>query len=279
MTRPDLVEFEHASTPFEAKVIAAVLAAADIPAFIDGEQLTDEFAAAQRLMNLRGTTIMVPAAAADRARAAIEAARAAGRAIAEDAHAADAADRTAEASPSLGGMPGDSGAPGLWTVLLGLGFVISTIGWISSSRAAPEDPLYRTQIKSDGVLTILRATGNLRWAQVDADGDGIYEEVAVFDRDGREIDRSFDLDGDGFIERCTLLAPDGKAVQELRDTDSDGRVDQWIQFDPNPARGWRSIRTDPNGDGHFERREIQRKDGSIVLVEIDRFERGFVREN
>ena len=79
MADNDLVPLEHASTPFEATVIAGVLTSAGIPAYIDGSLLTDEFVSAQRLMNLRGTTVTVPATQLDAARQALKAAREAGK--------------------------------------------------------------------------------------------------------------------------------------------------------------------------------------------------------
>lgn len=49
-----------ANTPAQAKVYVAMLMAEGIPARIDGETLTDEFAASRRLMNLMSTKVMVP---------------------------------------------------------------------------------------------------------------------------------------------------------------------------------------------------------------------------
>ena len=57
-----------AATPAQAQVLVALLRAEGIPARIEGESLTDEFAASRRLMNLLGVKIMVPAASVVRAR-------------------------------------------------------------------------------------------------------------------------------------------------------------------------------------------------------------------
>ena len=55
-----------ASTPAQAKIFVAMLAAEGIPARVDGDSLVDEFAASQRLMNLVGTRVMVPTSALQR---------------------------------------------------------------------------------------------------------------------------------------------------------------------------------------------------------------------
>lgn len=57
-----------ANTPEQAKVFVATLMAAGIPARIEGENLTDEWAASRRLMNLLGTRVMVPTKCVEQAR-------------------------------------------------------------------------------------------------------------------------------------------------------------------------------------------------------------------
>ena len=79
----DLVKLKVAKSPFEAKVVAGVLLDAGIPAFIEGQSLTDEFAMSQRLMNLQGVTIMVPRDRVDDAHEALAAAKEAGRRLGE----------------------------------------------------------------------------------------------------------------------------------------------------------------------------------------------------
>jgi hypothetical protein len=56
-----------ASTPAQAKMFVAMLAAEGIPARVDGDSLADEVASSQRLMNLVGTRVMVPNSALQRA--------------------------------------------------------------------------------------------------------------------------------------------------------------------------------------------------------------------
>lgn len=56
-----------ATTPAQAKMFVAMLAAEGIPARVDGDSLADEVASSQRLMNLVGTRVMVPTSALQRA--------------------------------------------------------------------------------------------------------------------------------------------------------------------------------------------------------------------
>jgi hypothetical protein len=56
-----------ASTPAQAKVFVAMLRAEGIPARVDGDTLTDEFATSRLLLNLSGTRVMVPTTSLARA--------------------------------------------------------------------------------------------------------------------------------------------------------------------------------------------------------------------
>lgn len=68
MSTPIEAVARTANTPEQAKVYVAMLMAEGIPARIDGDSLTDEFAASRRLMNLMGTKVMVPTQSLARAR-------------------------------------------------------------------------------------------------------------------------------------------------------------------------------------------------------------------
>lgn len=61
-----------AASPAQAKVFVAMLQAEGIPARVDGDDLVDEFAAAQRLMNLMGTRVLVPTSALAEAQAILQ---------------------------------------------------------------------------------------------------------------------------------------------------------------------------------------------------------------
>jgi hypothetical protein len=67
MSPNDPVVVRTASTPSQAKVFVALLQAEGIPAYIEGDSLTDEFAASRRLMNLLGVNVLVPASERERA--------------------------------------------------------------------------------------------------------------------------------------------------------------------------------------------------------------------
>ena len=92
----DLVDLK-AATPFEAQVIAGVLRDAGVPAYVEGQQLTDEFAMSQTLMNLQGVRIKVPKRDLERAREALAAARRAGERLAQEE--SDGPDDGGEAPP------------------------------------------------------------------------------------------------------------------------------------------------------------------------------------
>lgn len=72
---PDLVELMTAKTPGEAQIIAGVLAGSDIPTYVPGGQLTDEFAMSQQLLGLQSVIIRVRSSDVERARQALAEAR------------------------------------------------------------------------------------------------------------------------------------------------------------------------------------------------------------
>lgn len=81
---PQVVTLEIAHSPFEAQVIVGVLQEANIPAYISGQVLTDEFAMSQALMNLAQVEIQVPRSKLGEARAVLAAARRSGEDMDED---------------------------------------------------------------------------------------------------------------------------------------------------------------------------------------------------
>lgn len=80
----ELVDFHQARSPWDARIIAAIMADAGIPAFVAGGLLTDEFAMSQQLMNLQGVQVRVPRDRLEEAQAALAAAREAGKQLSED---------------------------------------------------------------------------------------------------------------------------------------------------------------------------------------------------
>jgi hypothetical protein len=99
---PEPVLFTTARNPFEARLIAAILRDADIPVFIEGELLTDEFAMSQRLLNLQGVGLMVPENRVEEATQALAAAREAGKLL-----EAEAGEAEAQGGAAAGGGAGD----------------------------------------------------------------------------------------------------------------------------------------------------------------------------
>lgn len=73
-----LVDVLRARTHEEALVVSALLRHAGIPVYVGGSLLQDEFAAAQRIMNLQAIVISVPRSRRLEADAVIEGARRAG---------------------------------------------------------------------------------------------------------------------------------------------------------------------------------------------------------
>lgn len=67
MNEPISTVVKVASTPDQAKVYVAMLEAEGIPAFIDGNSSTDEFAMSQRMLNVSDVRVLVPTEAFERA--------------------------------------------------------------------------------------------------------------------------------------------------------------------------------------------------------------------
>lgn len=89
---PRLVDAFRAGNPYEARIVAGVLADAGITSWIQGALLADEFAMSQALMNLQQVTIQVHEADLEPARAAIARARRAADAEAPHDRTPDAPD-------------------------------------------------------------------------------------------------------------------------------------------------------------------------------------------
>lgn len=79
-----LVELLRAKTPFEARIIAAVLGNAGIPSWVDDGTRLDEFSITQSMMNLQQVAVRVRSTDLDAARTAIAEAKKAGAEMSED---------------------------------------------------------------------------------------------------------------------------------------------------------------------------------------------------
>lgn len=76
---PDVVDLVVAKTPMEAQVIAGVLRDAQIPTYVSGGQLTDEFAMSQQVLGLQNVTVRVRSTDVESAKRALAEAREAGK--------------------------------------------------------------------------------------------------------------------------------------------------------------------------------------------------------
>lgn len=92
-----VVTIRSASTPFEARIFAAVLEGAGIPCYVDSGLLNDEFAMSQQLMNQLGVRVRVPAALRQEAEEVLTAAAPDDEELAAEAMAATPEESTADA--------------------------------------------------------------------------------------------------------------------------------------------------------------------------------------
>ncbi len=88
-----LVDFYRARSPWDARIIAAIMADAGIPAFVANSLLTDEFALSQQLMNLQGVCVRVPSDRLADARKALASARQAGEMLDENSDTGEREDQ------------------------------------------------------------------------------------------------------------------------------------------------------------------------------------------
>jgi hypothetical protein len=86
------VELVVLPNEFIAEVLVGMLRDEGIAAFVQGEQLQDEFAFSQRLLGNLGTRVFVHPSRVEEARKVLAAARAAGRLADEEGGAEDAAE-------------------------------------------------------------------------------------------------------------------------------------------------------------------------------------------
>lgn len=79
-----LVVLMIAESPEEAQVVAALLRARDVPVYIGGAELLDEFGTTQRALGLGSVKIEVPEDHLERAREVLDAARREGERIPDE---------------------------------------------------------------------------------------------------------------------------------------------------------------------------------------------------
>jgi len=82
-SEPDLVVVKHLSDPASAKLVAQILLARNIPAFVNGAELLDEFAVSQMMLGNVACDVQVPREYEEQAKTVLAAAKKAGKHLAE----------------------------------------------------------------------------------------------------------------------------------------------------------------------------------------------------
>lgn len=221
----DLVTLTTARSPAEAQIVAAVLRSADIPAYIGGSMLADEFAVSQRMLNVASVKVQVRRDQLPAAEAALAAARDVDPAELERAALAAAPDPDAR---PVAAIPVVDRGPRVATVLLGGLCAVFAVLWLSTLRAAEQhgaSPLFTAAPTEHGWRYQWRDTGNTAIMTFDRNRNGIDEETRFHDRAGRRFAVSVDADENGIIERSEQHFADG-TVHVWIDTDGDALLDR-----------------------------------------------------
>jgi len=225
-SHPKLVEFRMAKSPFEAKIIAAVLDDAGIPAFVASGMLADEFALSQRMMNLQGVKVQVAEENLEKAEAALAAAKRSGEELLKDVDTDDGAD-DADVPPPADGPPAGGGKTSAWAAMFAIVAITFGYLWIDSRASyarATRDLLRTTEQTGDGVAQRWKHNGELAMYCVDADRDGLFEEQRFYNRDGVHWSTTFDVDENGMME--LVVEVDGEGTIKWYDTDQDGTFER-----------------------------------------------------
>lgn len=271
----DLVPFRIARTPFEARVIAAVLEAAGIPASTPDGLLADEFATSQRLMNLQNVRVLVPRARLADAEAALREARAVGEGL--DDEFEPVADAKGELESLAPRGPAAPAKPryGL-TLALAAASVVFFIAWLEAradrESLAGATPLW-TVDRIGPAVEYRRGDGTLALRSTDRESDGVVERHEQFDRSGRLASRALDADQNGEFETIESFDREGRLTARTSDADGDGR----LEAVHHPAEGGiETVFLDPDGAGRYPVLELREADGRLRLRQELDPQRGFV---
>lgn len=271
----DLVPFRIARTPFEARVIAAVLESAGIPTVLPDGMLADEFASSQRLMNLQNVRVLVPRARLAEAEEVLKEARRIGAELEPDAELVSEGEEPGETLAPVSAARPPKSRTGL-AVLFAITTVVFFVSWLE--ERAPLGPIDSGSriwgIRGTETTTeCVRRDGTLANRSVDADRDGVLERQESFDRSGAIVTRSLDMDQNGDVERLEAFDRDGKLTSISIDDDGDGRFELIRQA---RTGGGEVVFLDTDGSQRFAVLEIRAPDGTVrVRQELDP-ERGFV---
>jgi hypothetical protein len=264
-----------ARTAAEAQVVLALLRREGIEAYMGGQALTDEFAASQRLLGLQGTEIAVRDEDLLRAQAVL--------AEAKRKAQASGSDDAGEASTPTAGPPqarGPTGRAGAWIVagVAVAAAVVLLFMWLEMKRelglmrASSAGRKTRTTIEENGTRTVWKDTNRLASTTLDADHDGVPEQVTYYDRAGAKYLVATDVDRSGWPERREQFR-DGRLTAELVDEDENGCSERMTTWWPD---GSSCVWTDFDQDGAWDRRELYDGSGLLKLAQKDHELQGFV---
>lgn len=228
-SHPKLVEFRMAKSPFEAKIIAAVLDDAGIPAFVASGMLADEFALSQRMMNLQGVKVQVAEENLEKAEEALAAAKRSGEELMNDVDVGDGEDGgdKSDVPPPGDGPPAGGGKTSAWAALFAIVAITFGYLWIDSKAAharATRDLLRFGEETDDGFASRWKHNSELAIYQVDANHDGLFEEARYYNRDGVHWATTFDADQNGMAE--LIVEVDGDGTIKWYDADQNGILER-----------------------------------------------------
>jgi hypothetical protein len=243
MSQPLSSVVRVATTPGQAKVFVALLQAQGIPAYVEGDSLTDEFAASRRLLNLIGTEVKVPTASLERAREILTSVESDPAELEQQALAA--ADGEVPIPPP---PPQPPPVHSRWPLVLAISAAVVFLGlWLATleARASERSPWFdhfEVQGTEWGIREIRLSDRRLLRSTEDRNRNGIWERVLMHGHDGRVVVTLDDENEDGVIERsvetydgltATWIDPDGNGrFDEGRVTDSQNRLLQTISWQP-----------------------------------------------
>jgi hypothetical protein len=139
-------------------------------------------------------------------------------------------------------------------------------------RASSAGRKTRTTIEENGTRTVWKDTNKVASTTVDADHDGVPEQVTYYDRAGEKYLVATDVDGNGWPERREQFRA-GRRTAELVDEDENGCSERMTTWWPD---GSSCVWTDFDQDGAWDRRELYDGSGLLKLAQKDHELQGFV---
>jgi hypothetical protein len=220
MSDPNTVVVKIASSPAQAKIFVALLQGEGIPAFVDGDSLSDEFAMSRKLMNLAGVKVMVPKSSLEQAKKALEATDIdAGELERQALAAGDRGERVEREAPTRQPPPPGSIARPAALIGIAAAFVFFLL-WQNAANAAPSHPLYTYEHTGTTLREYLRRTGELLRTYEDLDKNDVYERIVYLDPERRLTEITDQVDRNGNYGRIETRFTDGTVVLWTRSSES-----------------------------------------------------------